>query len=254
MLDARDMVGLCERAGALALEHYRRSEPERKADRSFVTAADREVESFLREESGRLAPGLGFLGEEGASRPSEGRFTLVVDPIDGTGSFLDELPTWCVSVGLCRDGKPVAGVIHLPAIGETYTAGEDGLTWNGRPVEPPDATPVGSQSRILVTSSSHRRFEISFPGKIRSLGSTAYHMALVARGMAVGALLGRPRAWDLAAGVAILRAVGGEVLDLDGGPLDFPDLMDKVRPDRPLAACARGYREDILGTFREVVR
>jgi fructose-1,6-bisphosphatase/inositol monophosphatase family enzyme len=123
--------------GKIALRHYGNVPSERKADRSFVTRADREVEDFLRREATRRAPGLDVLGEESATPESTAEHLLVVDPIDGTGSFVDEVPTWSISVGLCRNGEPIRGVVHLPAVGETYAADENGLDWNGSRVVPP---------------------------------------------------------------------------------------------------------------------
>jgi myo-inositol-1(or 4)-monophosphatase len=254
MLDIDALIGLAVRAGKIALRHFRNVIAERKPDRSFVTRADREVESFIRDEAARMAPDVGVLGEEMPPRPGTGEYTLVVDPIDGTGSFLDELPTWSISIGLCRNGEPVRGVVHVPVLDETYAADGGELRWKGVLVEPRSRMPFDSESRILVSSRTHWRYEIRFEGKIRSLGSTAYHLALVARGMGVGALLGRPRAWDLAAGVALVRAAGGDVLDLSGKRLNFAPLMSGKSPEMTLVAHAAGYGRDVLEMFRKVER
>jgi myo-inositol-1(or 4)-monophosphatase len=254
MLDIDALIGLAVRAGKIAMRHFRRVAAERKADRSFVSRADREIEGFIREKALRMAPGIGVLGEEMPPATGGGEDTLVIDPIDGTGSFLDELPTWCISVGLCRAGEPVRGVVHVPVLDETYAVDDAELRWKGLPVEPRPKTPIDTESRILISSRTHWRHEIRFEGKIRSLGSTAYHLALVARGMGIGALLGRPRAWDLAAGVALVRASGGDVLDLAGEPLDFPGLMSGDAPRSTLVAHAAGYGREVLGMFRKVER
>jgi myo-inositol-1(or 4)-monophosphatase len=254
LLELDALIGLSLRAGEIALRTYGRAEAQRKADRSFVTEADRAVERFLREESARLAPGIGYVGEESEPRDPDAEHVLVADAIDGTGSFVDALPTWSVSIALCRNGEPVRGVVRLPVVDETYATEGEALWWNGDRVHPGDPVSIDGESRLLVSSRSHRRFQIRFPGKIRSLGSTAYHLALVARGVAIGALLGRPRSWDLAAGVALVRAAGGDVTDLGGESLCFPDLLARQRPERPLVAAAAGQGEDVLGMFREVER
>ena len=118
----------------------------------------------------------------------------------------------------------------------------------------PRVDPLDAESRVFITSRALSRYEIGFPGKLRSLGSTAYHLALVARGVGVAALLGRPRAWDLAAGTALVRAAGGDVTDLAGDPLRFPELMTGEAPSSTLLASAAGYGGDIIGMFREVER
>src|SRR2546422_10269300 len=93
------------RAGILALGHFRRAVAVRKADRTLVTEADREVEAMLVAELGALFPEAGVLGEEGATRPASGPYRLVFDPIDGTSVFIPGLPTWCVCIGILREDR-----------------------------------------------------------------------------------------------------------------------------------------------------
>jgi myo-inositol-1(or 4)-monophosphatase len=99
---------------------------------------------------------------------------------------------------------------------------------------------------MLTHSDYHRGEAQRFPGKIRSLGSTAYHMALVARGAAVAAVLGRPRLWDLAAGAALLRAIGGEIRYRSGAAVDFAALLEGERAPDHLVAAGPGMIDEIL--------
>jgi len=230
-----ELEAIAARAGARALGHFRRVTAERKADRTLVTAADREIEAALVAELGTLLPDAGILGEEGAAREGRGPYRIVLDPIDGTAAFVAGLGTWCVCVGILEGARPVAGVVHLPCLGETYSA-MDGAAWvNGTSLAPLGAATVGD--RFIVTHAhAHRRHRITYPGKVRSLGSTAYHVALVARGVAEGALLGHAHLWDLAGPGAILAAVGGGYEYLGGGPVDLGALADGRRaPDYVLA-------------------
>jgi myo-inositol-1(or 4)-monophosphatase len=224
-----ELEAVATRAGALALTHFRRVTPERKADRTLVTAADREVEAVLDAELGALLPDAGVLGEEGTARPGRGPYRIVLDPIDGTAAFVAGLPTWCVCVGILEGARPIAGVVHLPCLGETYSAVGPDAWLNGTPLAPLEgAEPVGD--RFIVTHAhAHRRHRITYPGKVRSLGSTAYHIALVASGAAEAALLGRAHVWDLAGPGAILAAVGGRYEYLGGGPVDLAQLADGGR-------------------------
>ena len=231
-----ELEAIAARAGALALAHFRRVTAERKADRTLVTAADREVEAALVAELGTLLPDAGILGEEGAARESRGPYRVVLDPIDGTAAFVAGLATWCVCIGILEDARPVAGVVHLPCLGETYSA-VGGAAWlNGAPLASLGAAaPVGDRF-IVAHAHAHRRHRITYPGKVRSLGSTAYHVALVARGAAEGALLGHAHLWDLAGPGAILAAVAGGYEYLGGGPVDLGLLADGRRaPDYVLA-------------------
>lgn len=234
-------------AGELARSFFRNVTAERKADQTLVTAADRAVEEFLRPRMQALLPGARILGEEyGATGASDAPHTLTLDPIDGTAAFISGLPTWCVTIGLVENGVAVGGITYLPMTGETYLADGDVAEWNGRTL-PKGAAPSGAGDLFMLTHSDyHRGAARRFPGKIRSLGSTAYHMALVARGAAVAAVLGRPRIWDIAAGAAMLRAIGGELRYRSGTAVDLAALVAGERAPDHLVAAAPGMVDEIL--------
>jgi myo-inositol-1(or 4)-monophosphatase len=232
----RELEGLARRAGDMALRYFRKVEAEHKADRSVVTRADREVEAFLAAELGARLPEAAIIGEEGASRPGRGPYRIVIDPIDGTSAFVAGLPTWCVCIGILRGGEPVAGVSWVPCTQDMYSAAEGVAWWNGRRLTP--LGPVrGAEERFLAADSEiHRRRRLVYRGKVRSFGSAAYHVALVARGAAEAAVLGRPRVWDLAGPGAVLAAVGGRYEFLDGGVLELDGLLDGSRAPRDVMA------------------
>ena len=112
-----------EEAGAITLKYFRGDfEVETKADTSVVTVADRETETFLRQAIEKRFPRDGIVGEEfGEVRP-DARRRWIVDPIDGTFSFVHGVPLYGVLIGIEEADEPVAGVIHLPALGETVAA------------------------------------------------------------------------------------------------------------------------------------
>lgn len=107
-----------------------------KPDGTPVTPVDREVETLLRERIGARFPEHGILGEElGESQPGA-RVRWIIDPIDGTQSFLRGVPLFAVLLGVEVDGEAAVGVAHFPALQETVSAGVGlGCTWNGRPCE-----------------------------------------------------------------------------------------------------------------------
>jgi len=216
-------------AGALALGHFRHATAERKEDRSLVTAADREVEAFLVAEIGRLVPEASIIGEEGGTREGRGPYRIIIDPIDGTGSFVSGLPGWCVCVAIMREGEAIAGVVHLPCTNDTYAAAEGKASWNGAPLPPLGRTCTAADPFVAIDGKTHTRRRIAYPGKIRALGSGAHHVALVARGVAEAALLGRVHVWDLAAPAPLLHAVGGCYQYLSGEPVDLASLLDGRR-------------------------
>lgn len=234
-------------AGELARSFFRNVTAERKADQTLVTAADRAVEEFLTPRVSALFPDARILGEEfGATGTSDAEYTLTLDPIDGTAAFISGLPTWCITIGLVRRGVAVGGVTYLPMTGETYLADEAVAEWNGRSLLRAPA-PAGEGDLFMLTHSDYHRGEARrFPGKIRSLGSTAYHMALVARGAAVAAILGRPRLWDIAAGAAMLRAIGGDLRYRSGAVVELATFLAGERAPDQLVAAAPGMIDEIL--------
>ncbi len=248
----RDLAPIVIEAGELARSYFRNVAAERKADRTLVTEADRAVERFLIERVPVVAPNARLLGEEhGSIGPSDAECTITLDPIDGTSAFVSGLPTWCVTVGIVCRGQAIGGITHLPMTAETYSAEDGKAEWNGRAIGGEPRIVTDSDLFIATHSDLHRSGGIRFPGKVRSLGSTAYHMALVARGAAVAALLGRPRIWDIAAGAALLAAVGGDLAYLSGVPVDLAALLDGSRAPEPIVAAAKGVMQEILAQVRQ---
>jgi myo-inositol-1(or 4)-monophosphatase len=234
-------------AGELARSFFRNVIAERKADQTLVTAADRAVEEFLTPRVVALFPGVRILGEEfGATGTADVEYTLTLDPIDGTAAFISGLPTWCVTIGLVQQGIAVGGITYLPMTGETYVADGDAAEWNGRSLVRPTTSSGEGDLFMLTHSDYHRGDARRFPGKIRSLGSTAYHMALVARGAAVAAVLGRPRLWDISAGAAMLRAIGGDLRYRSGATVELGTLLNGERAPDHLVAAAPGMIDEIL--------
>src|SRR5437899_2549207 len=99
LLARAELESIAFDAGNLALRHFRHVASERKADRTLVTAADREVEAFLVAALRSRLPEAGILGEEGTVHDGRGSYRIVLDPIDGTAAFVAGLPTWCICIG-----------------------------------------------------------------------------------------------------------------------------------------------------------
>ncbi len=227
-------------AGEIALRHFRKVRATRKADNTVVTAADGEVEAFLRDALSRAFPADGFLGEEmGSSAGRSGR-TWVIDPIDGTASYALGLPVWGVSVGLMRDQdrQPVAGLFYMPLVNELYLSHGSDASFDGQPMHVDDSGAIDGESSLLVISEVHRIFRIDFPGKVRALGSVAAHLCYVARGTALAALLRSFSIWDIAGTLPILRAAGGDLRYLSGRALDPAELAEGRKCTEPVLAGA----------------
>ncbi len=157
--ELEELTGVARRAAEVAGEivmplYDQRLTVELKADGTPVTAADRRAEEAMRELFARETPGFGVLGEEQGESPGDGRHRWVIDPIDGTKSFIHHVPLFGTLVALERDGEPVVGVVACPAVGETAWANRGGGAFlNGEPTRVSD-TPSMEEATVLTTSSA----------------------------------------------------------------------------------------------------
>src|SRR6266567_512624 len=121
-------VQLAAEAGDITYRHFKGSfVAERKADKSFVTIADREAERFLRASIEQSFPDDGILGEEEGEKVGTSQRRWIIDPVDGTYSFVHAVPLYAVLIGLEIDGESVLGAVNLPALNELVYAARG--TW-----------------------------------------------------------------------------------------------------------------------------
>jgi myo-inositol-1(or 4)-monophosphatase len=213
------------RAGELALELQQRGELEvtLKPGGSPVTNADLVIDRLLRAELVGARPDYGWLSEETADDESRlaARRSFVVDPIDGTRAFMKGRPWWVISIAVVEDGEPIAGVVHAPAVGETYDASAGGgARLNGGEIRASDRITLQDCAMLadIRMIEHHGWLQPWPPMRVESRNSVAYRMALVAAGAfdAVLALSGKWD-WDVAAADLIVREAGGVVSDHLGG-------------------------------------
>ncbi len=220
--------------GVIALRSFRNVVGHRKADQSWVTEADVEIERVLVERITARYPDHGILGEEQTRQGLDREFLWALDPLDGTALFVAGLPTWGISAGLLRHGVPYFGMIYFPLLEDCYWAGPTGgAMLNDRPIQVLPPRPPDSEDWIATPSDAHRRFTINFDGKTRGLGSTVGPLCYVARGSALGGLISRAAIWDIAAGLAILQAAGGVASGLSGASIDTSAMLDGRLLDEP---------------------
>lgn len=270
---ARDLLdpieALARQAGALILAIYGQDfEVQHKADASPLTLADERAEACIAPALRALTPGVPVVAEEACSAgdvPEVGARFWLVDPLDGTREFAQRNGEFTVNIALIEHGQPVLGVVYAPALDALYagcapTAGS-GQAWfkhagqqrllAGRAMPAAGCTVAVSRAHgdgpQLQAWLAARRVA----GQ-RAAGS-ALKFGLLAAGEAdVYPRFGRTMEWDTAAGHAVLRAVGGDVLDLQGQPLrygkpgfDNPHFVAWARvPGVPLA---RGYGPTAAG-------
>ena len=190
-----------------------------------VTEADLAVDTYLRTSLLAARPDYGWLSEETEDNAS--RLTrdtvFIVDPIDGTRSFVEGERTWAISIAVAQRGIVTAAAIHLPQRNKLYAAGQGvGATLNGAPVRVGQAhTPP--QVLAAKPNFEDRHWPGGRPDSDRHYRpSLAYRLALVGQGRFEGTLTLRPSwEWDIAAGALIVTEAGGAVTDRAGAPLRF---------------------------------
>jgi myo-inositol-1(or 4)-monophosphatase len=202
-----------------------------KGEVDLVTRADENAEQTIKEVLQETFPNYGMLAEEGGELKSEGNVRWIVDPLDGTTNYAHGLPLFCTSIALERGSEVVLGVVHDPMSNETYTAERgSGATLNGEPIGVSDTDePIRA---LLATGFPYDRNEVPVALEIfgqfalrtqsmRRLGSAALDLCYVAVGRLDGYYERGVKAWDIAAGVLILREAGGKVTDYSGHELDL---------------------------------
>jgi myo-inositol-1(or 4)-monophosphatase len=238
-IDSEEWHAWMRDCGAIALHSFRNVVGHRKADQSWVTEADLAIERALVERIAARYPDHGILGEEQTRQGIDREFLWALDPLDGTALFVAGLPTWGISAGLLRNGEPYFGMIYFPLMEDCYWSSPDGAALlNGQPIRVAPAREFDREDWLATPSDAHRRFRIDFAGKSRNLGSTVGPLCYVARGSAVGGLISQAAIWDIAAGLAILRAAGGVAVGLSGAPLETKSMLDGRLLDEPAILAA----------------
>ncbi|HVU23001.1 MAG TPA: histidinol-phosphatase [Opitutus sp.] len=198
---------------------------ETKSDQSPVTAADRGAEQLLRDLIRREFPAHGVIGEEFGAENADAELVWVLDPIDGTKSFISGTPLWGTLIALLHRGTPVLGAIHLVALNQLFIGDNATTTLNGRPVRVRattrlvDATVLTSDTRNLAKFQPAAAGDrlVAQAGIFRTWGD-CYGYALLAAGWADVMLDPIMNPWDIAALVPVIRGAGGVITDWSGGP------------------------------------
>jgi myo-inositol-1(or 4)-monophosphatase len=198
-----------------------------KGPGDYVTAADRKCDKVLREELAKARPGYSFLTEEtGVVKGTDPEHRFIIDPIDGTSNFMHAIPAFAITVALERKGELVAGVTYNPVTDELFTAEKGGGAFlNNKRLRVAARRDI--HDALVGYEIPHRggkelprsRAEIgALQAKvigIRSLGSAALSLAYVAAGRFDAAVVRDISAWDIAAGMLLVREAGGFVSDPD---------------------------------------
>lgn len=203
--------------------------------RDLVTTVDVESERLLVEQLRALPEGWSIEAEEEVQDARDGGPRWFVDPLDGTVNFFHGLPLYCVSLGLFEGSDPLLGVIHAPALGETFVCARGAGAFALRSMDgevhslavSAETTELGDA--VLATGFPYRRGELEHSNLenfnrfyydvrgLRRMGSAALDLAFVAAGRLDGFWELHLSPFDVAAGAALVREAGGEVTDAAGG-------------------------------------
>ena len=226
-------VEAAKEAGRITLEYFRRDDlnVELKCDDTPVTAADRRVEEHLRRRIAAAFPNDGILGEELAEQPGASGFRWILDPIDGTKSFIHGVPLYSTLIGVECEGQSVLGVIRIPATDECVYAARGLGAWYVRADQPPRPTRVSVQrslanslfltSEVLSFDKSGRRAafdRLQTAARLTRTWGDGYGYMMVATGRADLMVDPMMALWDAAAMPPILEEAGGTFTDWRGTP------------------------------------
>jgi myo-inositol-1(or 4)-monophosphatase len=227
------MVGAARKAGRSLARDFGEVEQLQvsvKGPANFVSAADLRAEEIIHAELAKARPDYGFLMEErGAVAGRDASHRWIVDPLDGTTNFLHGIPLFCISIGLEREGQLVAGVIYNPILDELYSAekGKGAYLNDKRRLRVAARKSLGDA--VVATGiphrgrTGHKRFlgemqeTMQDVAGIRRTGSAAIDLAWTAAGRFDAYWERNIQAWDMAAGIVIVREAGGICTDLAGG-------------------------------------
>lgn len=223
------MVKAARQAGSVLLRHMGKLDSLNvfeKARHDYASEVDSLAEAEIIRELRRAYPDVAILGEESGAM-GQGRQTFVIDPLDGTSNFLRGLPHFCISIALVENGEPVDGVIFDPLRNELFTASRGaGALLNDKKLRVADRKDMSGS--LLITGFPPRersrlapqldtiRALLAEAEDIRRTGSAALDLAYVAAGRADAYFEAGVKAWDIAAGMLLVREAGGRVCDFRG--------------------------------------
>lgn len=230
------MVKAARLAGNVLLRNINKLEAlnvVQKGRMDYASEVDADAEKVIVKELKRAYPDYGIFGEEGGVQ-GERRQMWVIDPLDGTSNYLRGVPHYCVSIALVENGEPTDAVIFDPLRNELFTASRGaGAVLNDRRIRVADRKDLeGTMIHTGFTPRERSRASAQLKSvdtllvqaeDIRRTGSAALDLAYVACGRADAYFEAGVKAWDIAAGLLLVREAGGKVCDFKGATLGRMD-------------------------------
>lgn len=237
-----------QKAGEILLQHFGKSNHIKfKADNSPVTIADTESEKLIISIISKNFPDHSILGEESGVTDHNSEYLWTIDPLDGTSNYSNNIPYFCVSIGLLYKKEPVVSVIYDPIHKDLFTATKgSGAYLNDEKLDLASTKPPKTHYISLIyTRSKEQKVEVNkiFTNlnppqyRIRNMGAAALELSYVAAGKLQGVLINGNNPWDVCGGILLIQEAGGKVTDFVGADWTFqsknivaghPDLQETL--------------------------
>jgi len=238
---------LADASGALIKKYFRQKfDVELKADSSPVSTADRAAEAEIRRLIGLHYPDHGVIGEEYGADKADAEFVWVLDPIDGTKSFITGRPLFGTLIALMREGRPAAGIIDHPAVGERWVGGTGHpTTHDGKPVRTRACRDL-PLAAMFASSPYYFGEGVALFDRVRTkarqilFSSDCYAYGLIASGFADLMVDAKMSIYDYLAAVPVIEGAGGVMTDWQGRPMTLKS------GDRVLAAGDARLHEQVM--------
>lgn len=216
-----------DETGQIGVSYFRQPiDVAQKADASPVTVADFEIEAMVRDRIAQTYPSHGILGEEQDSVNLSAELCWVIDPIDGTKSFISGMPLWGTLIALLKDSRPVFGIIDVPALSERYvsTLGR-GTERNGESIRTSNCDELRdcnmfATSPDMFSATEFQVFDsLSRRARFRRFGGDCYSYAMLAAGKIDAVIEAGLKPYDYLPVAPIVTGAGGVMTDWNGKPL-----------------------------------
>lgn len=222
---------------------------------NFATEADLESEKKIIKILKKAFPDHNIIAEEGGGGDQGSEYTWAIDPIDGTLAFTSGFPSYSVSIGLLKNGRPIVGVINQVGTNEIYSAAKGmGAFVNDIQIKVSDRQTLAEAMIGLEFGHNDRkskieRYFLPIIDKVRQtfvLNAAAVNLAYIARGF-LDCTINSANIWDFAAGAIIVEEAGGKVTNHEGGEIDWSQK-------RILLAASNGlFHDELLKTFNDKI-
>lgn len=229
-MEIQEVITLVKKAKVFVENREMAGHVKVKGPADYVTQVDMNIQKFLSEELGKLAPEIQFLGEESGLHEMSADTFWILDPIDGTTNLIHDYQHSAISLGLYDKGEIVMGIIYDPFREETFYAEKGkGAFLNGKPIHVSDAENLGETmiafgtapyQKELAEENFRRVQRVYEKGQdVRRTGSAAIDLAYVACGRTGGFFEIRLQPWDFAAGSLLVEEAGGTITHFSGEKL-----------------------------------